>query len=248
VDVLTGASFGSVVGAYYATLGMSGLDLLVRRGSLMHVVTLTSVATTRLLEEVIARDLGHVTLERTPLLFHPFTTNLTTGRGVPLIRGPVGLAVRASGSAPGIFGPTIIPGNGRYVDGCIVNNVPTVVLYARSAALRIAANVYPRPNPRPARDLGPLTALTQFNPFGRALDMGASGSLMLHVEGVRQSLAAQATYEAPAAPWGTPLIGASEFEKAEDIVAWAEDDEHLQAVADEAEGIWIGMQTGGSFP
>lgn len=246
VDVLTGASFGSMVGAYYATLGLDGLDLLVRRGPLLHKVTLSSLLTTRPMEELVAHDVRHVTLERTPLLFHPFATNLTTGRGVPLIRGPVGLAVRASGSAPGVFGPTVLPGLGRYVDGCVVNNVPTVVLYARSAALRIAANIYPRPNPRPARDLGPFTSLAQFNLWGRALDMGASGSLMLHVEGVRQSITAQATYEAPAAPWGTPLLGASEFERAEDIVAWAEQDERLQAVVDEAQGIWVGMRARGS--
>ncbi len=241
IDLVTGASFGSVVGAYYAVDGLEGLDRLVERGMWMERTSLVSTVSTRLLEEFIAWDLGEVKLEETSILFHPYSTNLSSGRGAALTRGRVALGVRASSSAPGVYGPTIVPGVGHYVDGCVVNNVPTVVLYARSAALRIAANIYPPPPARQMKKEGLWARLRQVNPLGRVLDASASGSLMLHVAGVRQSATASVLFDVHNAMGARPLLQASAFRDAEKIVTWAEQDPSIQRSADEAARLWRGM-------
>jgi len=244
IDVVSGASFGSVVGAYYAVAGLAGLEQLVARGGLLQTISRFSMVSTRLLEELIVRDLGDIPLEQTPILFHPFTTNLTEGRGAALTGGRLALAVRASSSAPGVFGPTILPRQGRFVDGCVVNNVPSVVLYARNAALRIAANIYPPPGSRPTEKGWIGSLVQQFNPAGRLLDATTSGSLMLHMDGVRQSHTASVVYDANQAYGTMPLMEASAFGDAEKIVAWAEKDARLHDAVEDAELIWMSMSSG----
>jgi len=243
IDVVSSASFGSVVGAYYAVHGLSGLDELVRRGNRMEWLSTFSMATTRLLEAQLTHDLGHTRLEETPVLFHPYSTNLKTRAGVAFTRGRVALAVRASSSAPGVFGPTIVLRQGRYVDGCITENVPTVVLYARNAALRIAANVYPKPKARPASRWHLTAVLSQINPADRLLDAGASGSLMLHIDGVRESAIASVVYDVKENRGTSPLWTASKFGEAAKIVSEAWDDPALLRSVEDAKLKW-GVITG----
>ena len=238
IDVISSASFGSVVGAYYSVLGRDGLDLLVERGRRLGYISRVSMVTTRLLEEQLARDLGDVRLEQTPILFHPFATNLSTRRGAAFNRGRVARAVRASSSAPGVFGPTIVPLQGRYVDGCIVDNVPTVVLYGRSALVRIAANIYPPPGERPATESRVGVRLTQVNPLARIIDAGASGSLMLHFDGVREAASATVHYDVKDPHGTSPLMTASEFGNARQILEWANEDDALMRAAEDARLQW----------
>lgn len=238
IDVISSASFGSVVGAYYTVHGLPGLDQLVERGSRMEWISRVSMTSTRLLEAQLTRDLGQVRLEETPILFHPYSTNLMTRRGVAFTRGRVALAVRASSSAPGVFGPTIVPHQGRYVDGCVTENVPTTVLYARNAVLRIAANIYPKPNARPANDGHLAAVISQLNPGARLLDAGASGSLMLHIDGVRESAIASVVYDIKESRGTSPLLAASAFGDAREVVEWAQGDPALKRSVEDAKLKW----------
>ncbi len=238
IDIVTGASFGSVVGGYYCTRGMEGLDRLIQRGPLMQRLAMASMVSTRPMEEVLARDFGDALLEDLPVQFYPFATNLTSRRGVALSSGGVALAVRASGSAPGVFGPTIVAQQGRYVDGCVVNNVPTIVLHARSAALRVAANIYPPASRRPSSSHRWVRGLQPFNPMGRLLDAEASGSLLLHEDGVRETSSGTVVYNVVDSRGKSPLLEASRFSEAADIVARAADDERLNRAADRALDQW----------
>ena len=209
-----------------------------------------SLVTTWRLQQVVAEDLGRVQLENLPVLFHPYATNLSRTRGSVLVGGPLPLAVRASSSAPGLFGPTVLPGLGRFVDGCVVDNVPTNVLFARSAALRFAANVYPPPERRPARDYGPLTPLTQLNLVGRLFDAVASGGLMLHVAGERQCLTASVAFDAHWEERLDPMeaqrrqewMDAASFADAKRIVERAMEDALLQEKVEAFARMWENLK------
>jgi len=121
--------------------------------------------------------------------------------------------------------------------------VPTVVLYARNAALRIAANVYPKPKARPASRWHLTAVLSQINPADRLLDAGASGSLMLHIDGVRESAIASVVYDVKENRGTSPLWTASKFGEAAKIVSEAWDDPALLRSVEDAKLKW-GVITG----
>lgn len=128
-DVISGASFGAIVGAFYAA-GYSPEELLdfVKRtrfsnfiGSLMSKNGLLNLDYLRnLLRKFIPKD--DFDALKKPL--YVSVTNLNTGKNEIVSKGKLFDYVVASASLPVIFKPVPI-GESLYVDGGLLNNMPT---------------------------------------------------------------------------------------------------------------------------
>lgn len=241
IDIVTGASMGSVVGAFFCARGDAGLEQLL--GSDLTVTALLGLISTAPIAWFIDRALGHPYLEELEMRFCPVATNLSTGQCAVLHTGPLGMAVRASASAPGLWAPLLM-GPARYVDGCVTNNVPASVLAPLGAELVVASNIYP-PSQRDASPWLPGQVgvfLHNCNPFSRILDLSCSGDLLLHQSGDTEAQwAADVLYglhEAGAVRYRHPLMGAVLFARGSEFLAEAEADQALIACIDECASRW----------
>jgi NTE family protein len=249
VDVVSSASMGSVVGAFFAARGLEGLDQLLevatRRLFNLDWVAAAALVSTAPIEWLIERELGTLWLEDLAVRFHPVASNLHTGESAVLMRGKLGMTVRASASAPGVWAPTLV-NEARYVDGCVTDNVPAPVLSHLGADLSFASNIYPF-GTRNAHQIpwlpGPMGRFWEaFSPMGRMADMACSGSLMLHQSGDWQAQWADVYYDASRQSY--PLAQAMEFRQAERFIERAEADEMLAQCLDEFIGKWKNLGRG----
>ncbi|MFT5455725.1 MAG: putative acylesterase/phospholipase RssA [Myxococcota bacterium] len=162
VDVVSGVSFGAVVGALYAAGGLELLDRLIAERRLVHWLVSTCVVSTRPFSRWIERRTAGVFLETTEIPFFPVALDVWTGREIVVTRGGIADGVRASSSFPGVF-PAVSRGMARLVDGGIINNVPVSVAWDAGAHFIIASNIIPRfPHGRSGwvgRGVGPLGRL-----------------------------------------------------------------------------------------
>ncbi|RKH73582.1 cyclic nucleotide-binding and patatin-like phospholipase domain-containing protein [Corallococcus aberystwythensis] len=250
VDFLSGASMGSLVGAYYcgtARDGREGLDGLRRlqhraRGGHLSAAALSSVVTTQAMEWLVRGDLGDLALEELPMGFLPVTTDLTTGRCVVLEKGPLALAVRASGSAPGVWAPTLQP-PARYVDGAFTSMVPVDVLLNAGADLVFSSNIFPMGQHHATRPLLPGAVglfLSALNPVARAKDLLASGVLLLHRNGDLESARGDLRYDV-----GTrdhPLLGSMRFTHVDEVLDEAARDMALEQKLLELKQAWESLR------
>ncbi|WP_224241275.1 patatin-like phospholipase family protein [Hyalangium gracile] len=172
VDMVSGSSFGSVVGAFYCAGELMGLNLLVDHASMINVVALLGVASSAGLGWWVDYELGAIDLNELEVPLFPVVTDADAGVEWDIRHGTVGLGARASGSLPPLIGPTLV-GDRRFLDGGVVANVPVDVLRAEGADIFIAANAISRVSPRvrsfpSVPVLGVL--LRELNPILRAKD------------------------------------------------------------------------------
>jgi NTE family protein len=151
LDMVTGASMGSIIGGLYAT-GTSARDLadvMTRMGTMRKALSLIdpSVARPGLLAgnrmTTVVRELG-LTGDFTELAlpYQAMATDIETGERVPIGTGDLAAACRASASIPALFAP--VRRDGRVlVDGAVVDQVPIVLLREMGADVCIAVNVIP---------------------------------------------------------------------------------------------------------
>ena len=142
-DLVTGASVGSLNGAWVATHewpgGLSGLDGLwrgLRRGQVfpLHPVRVLAGVLGRTnhlvdpgpLGRLIAAGLPVDSFEATRIPFHAVATDVTTGLEVTLSAGSLGRALLASAALPGIFPPVTVEGH-ELMDGGVADNAPLSV-------------------------------------------------------------------------------------------------------------------------
>lgn len=205
IDQISGVSFGSVCGAFFAGSGRDGLETLVTDGDRLMMAVIASAVSSLALERFVHRRLGALQLDALPIPFLPVATNIDTGEPEAIRTGRVSRAVRASGSLPGLLSPTIIDGV-RFVDGGISANVPASVLPGEGADLIIAANVLQPPGFASVRTGRTRLArlLAELDPVARAKDVMLSMSTLTRQGGELTSLCAHVTYEARLdgiAPW-----------------------------------------------
>ncbi|TDK24960.1 patatin-like phospholipase family protein [Luteimonas aestuarii] len=145
VDVVSGTSAGSVVGAFYAS-GMDAFRMQERAVALdessLRDVRLFSGGLVRgqALEDYINTEINRLPIERMRKPFAAVATRLDTGDRVVFVRGNTGQAVRASSSVPGVFEPVRI-GERSYVDGGVVSPVPVDAARQLGADLVIAVDI-----------------------------------------------------------------------------------------------------------
>lgn len=129
IDAIAGTSMGSVVAARFVLSG--DIDYVTRHGIetfteiklLDWTVPVCSIYGGRRISSLIEDEFGNVDIEDMPVPFCAMSTNLTTAEVVEHHSGPLGTAIRASVSLPGVFPPVVSNGD-LLVDGGVLQNLP----------------------------------------------------------------------------------------------------------------------------
>jgi predicted acylesterase/phospholipase RssA/CRP-like cAMP-binding protein len=152
VDIVVGVSAGSLVGAFYASQGLDGLDRLVRAKLELSAAALAAIGSSSSVDIFLRRHIPERRLEELSLPFATVAVEARTGREKVFRHGPLSAAVRASCALPGVFGRPLLGGD-RYLDGGVRHNVPVTHCTDADADFVIAADVVP--SPRASRDMRP---------------------------------------------------------------------------------------------
>lgn len=148
-DIVVGTSAGAVVGVLYAG-GYNGFDLQKLAMQLDENQVSDwglpdrGVFKGEALQGFINKALQGRTLEKLNRPFGAVATDLQSGESVVFRTGDSGMAVRASGSVPGVFQPVNIAGR-EYVDGGLVSPVPVRAARSMGADFVIAVDISSRP-------------------------------------------------------------------------------------------------------
>jgi NTE family protein len=148
LEVVSGTSAGSVVGALYAS-GMDAFEMQEHAVALdearIRDVTLFNGGLIRgqKLQDYVNEMIGNRAFDKMTKAFAAVSTQLETGERTVFVRGNVGQAVRASCSIPGVFEPVKI-GNFRYIDGGVVSPVPVDAARQLGADFVIAVDISTR--------------------------------------------------------------------------------------------------------
>lgn len=201
IDMVSGSSVGSTIGAYYCGLDLAGLDLYWKHRSMILTAGGLGFISSAVVEVAMTYDLGQLQLDQTDIPFFPVVTDADIGVESYLSKGTYAFGVRASGSLPPLLGPTV-QGDRRYLDGGLVANVPVNVLSAEGAALIIASNPIARLAPRPRLQPFKLPVLgvilRESDPFARLDDTARMLPMIFGVAGQSQAESADVMYR-PAA-------------------------------------------------
>jgi predicted acylesterase/phospholipase RssA len=211
VDMVSGTSFGALVGAYYCSLGLDGLEMLTAQAMLLTGLASLTVVTSAFFEHLVNLSIDYRPMWELPIPLYAVATDIESGT-MAIFPGPaaanpsVGFAVRASGSLPGFFGPALA-GDARYVDGAAVSNVPVLALIRMGADIVIGANAFPFRKGSDAYKATPFRAflpppfgrmaerfIAELNPGNRMTDAARSLSLSLSDEMEKEAKLASAMY------------------------------------------------------
>ncbi len=147
VDMLSGASAGSIAAAFYA-YGYSPeetLDIFENTNILKLVwpaFSVTGLLNIQKTESVYQKYLKEDSFEKAKIPLYISTTNLNEGKAQMFNSGSLRQAVMASCCIPFIFDPVKI-GDDYFVDGGILNNMPTEVLKENDCDFIIGINAVP---------------------------------------------------------------------------------------------------------
>ena len=167
IDVVSGVSGGTVLGAFLCRKNPDGLRDYRGEGCAFTAGFLGATAVSTFFERVLDWRLGGERVEQLETRLVAITTDLRndTKRGaieaVAVIKGSLGEAIRASGAAPGLFGP-VSRGLVRYLDGATSLAVPGRILPDFGADIAFGLNAIGS-----LRDRNLLRALAH-TAFGRA--------------------------------------------------------------------------------
>lgn len=134
-----------------------------------------------------------------PIPFRCVSTELISGKAHVFSNGPIGLAMRSSMSLPGIFAP-VRDGDRLYVDGALVDNLPTDLARQMGPDLVIAIHL----------QVAPVTAdeiQSLFSVLGRSITVGTAATELRGME------AADIVVKVD-----VQKFGALEFDKAEALI------------------------------
>lgn len=142
-DVVSGTSFGSIVGAFYCS-GYTWQEMVEMEKSIKWIKLIDVSLSGGLMK---GDALGKVLSEYLPATFEDLkkplsvvATNIETGKRVEISSGDLIKAVRASSCFPGVFQPVEIDGM-ALIDGGLVDNVPISALKSYRVDATIAVNV-----------------------------------------------------------------------------------------------------------
>lgn len=150
--LLNDKSVGTVftLGASYASLNYrrredereipSGVGIGLKHGASFRNSLLTDVGLNELLDKEFIRYNDQTDFNNLPIPFRCQATDLTSAKTVTFSRGSLQDAVRASASIPGVFRPFELNGH-EYVDGAILENLPTADVKAMGADVVIAISL-----------------------------------------------------------------------------------------------------------
>jgi NTE family protein len=145
-EIISGASAGAIVGAFYAA-GLKPEQILevVKQASLFKIfkvgLPVSGLAKLTYLQVVLAEQIASDSFEDLPKKLFISIANLNTGACEIRASGPLFEVVTASSSIPLVFQPVKIDGQ-LYVDGGLLNNLP-VEPVKEHADIAVAVNVMP---------------------------------------------------------------------------------------------------------
>jgi predicted acylesterase/phospholipase RssA len=148
--MIVGVSVGSLVGAFYASQGLDGLDRLVDAKLELAAAAVAAIGSTSSVGLFHRRHIPETRLEELPLPFAAVAVDAQSGREKVFRHGSLATAVRASCTLPGVFGRPLLGGH-RYLDACVRNNVPASYCTEADADFVIACDVVP--TPKASRDM-----------------------------------------------------------------------------------------------
>lgn len=145
-DMIAGASMGAVIGAVYAAGALDGLEAFARSITRQKYLTMLDFRLSeggligggeirRTFERLGMPD----RIEDLPIPFAAVATRMRDGHEHWFREGPLAPAIRASAAMPGVISPHLVDGE-RYLDGGLVNPVPTSAVRAMGADVLIAVN------------------------------------------------------------------------------------------------------------
>ena len=166
IDAIAGCSMGAIVAAVYGLYGTSAVTAEVitcqmnRKAKVLDRVWLPVRGLVRgeKMARAAERVFGNLSFEDLPRPLAVITVDLEEGEPRLLDRGPVGLAVRASGAVPFYFPPVIVDGR-CLVDGGSMIKMPIDVLRRMGCELTVGVDVSPCLSPwvpEPMRRRRPL--------------------------------------------------------------------------------------------
>ncbi len=230
VDVVSGISGGSLLGAYYACDGVRGIDAYVARGPVYQIMAELSTAWSWFIEAIVDWDLGAAGIEEMQTRFVPLTTALPP-HGPPqphaVVRGTLGEGVRASGAAPGLFARTKKSGT-LYSDGVSSTPIPTRALSDYGADFLIACNAIPGPDRRNpiASWPGGEFLYERCAAVGRICDLWVAGAFLL--QQISRDSAEEADVFVECTPQDAPLVECFQFDHADELVRQAKADPRMR--------------------
>jgi NTE family protein len=115
----------------------NGIGIGLKHGVSLRNSLLTDVGLNELLDKEFIRYNDQIDFNTLPIPFRCRSTDLTSAKSVVFARGSLQDAVRASASLPGVFQPFEMDGH-EYVDGAILDNLPTADVKAMKADVIIA--------------------------------------------------------------------------------------------------------------
>ncbi len=147
IDLIVGASAGSMVGALYAdNPNIDTLLPLVENTKAKDVFDFSlfrskeGFVSGKRLQNYLLKYIRNKNIEDTQIPFIAMTTDIEQGKSVALKAGPIAPSVNASCAIPGIFEPVKMYGT-TYVDGGIVDNVPCDIAKEYNSKIIIAVNI-----------------------------------------------------------------------------------------------------------
>lgn len=148
IDMIAGASAGSLIGGIYLALGsIQKAEDIAKSLTYKDIIAAFADFGSRLgiikgvkMEQHLARLLGRKTIERLPIPYAAVATDMTSGDTVTITKGSLVKAIRASCSIPALvdaayFGKTYL------IDGGGSNPVPVSVVRELGADFVIAVNL-----------------------------------------------------------------------------------------------------------
>ena len=251
VDVITGASGGSIVGGYYAARGLDGLDELIEQAHCggLNAMVYGSMISGCVMQGFYERSLGHHCIEHLRHAeFYPAISNLSKGDGSIAVGGSLALGIRASSSSPPLVPPTIT-GYRRLVDGAFTNNVPSQALSYFNTRATFAVNVYP-PSRRGVSHCVPqwVTRLNStVNPMSRFLDFITAFNLVASMSGRVEAERADVSFNARSL-FGVPFLIATNFRATGLILEAARHSKELNDAIAEFAAAWQTLKMRGGPP
>ena len=150
IDMIAGASIGSIIGAIYLTGNLKKFEedvLKFTKKELLSLIDFTLPKSgivkgknfMKLLENYIPLE---AKIEELPKPLSIIATDFYTGRQIVFKKGHIHNAIRASMSIPGVFVPVFYDGD-FLIDGGVANPLPIDVIKDMGAGLTIAVNLHP---------------------------------------------------------------------------------------------------------
>jgi len=146
IDLIIGASAGSLVGAMYAD--QPDADLLLRfvstKPNQIFDFSLfrskEGFISGKKLQNYMLKNCRSKNIEDLQIPFGAVTTDLVSGKSIVLTSGPIAASVNASCAIPFVFEPVKMYGK-IFVDGGVLNNVPADVCREMGAKMVIAVDI-----------------------------------------------------------------------------------------------------------